>query len=257
MALKEPNPVQIMVIEAARHIRDGEIANVGMRLPLLAFALAKMTHAPHALGFFDAGIVRSLPVQKAFVTMCDAENVRGSVWCTDMMDLMNLMQRGKVDVGILGGAEVDGFGNLNTSYIGPADAPRVKLPGSGGACDIAMLSRRTVIMMAHDKRRLVSRVQYITSLGYGHDGRERERLHIGGGPEVLVTDRATFTFHNDEHRAALHSIHPGFTLSEVADRTGWEIIPQGAVPLQTKLPSDTEWSALGRLDPDGFWTGGG
>ncbi len=257
MALKDLNPVQMMVIEAARHIHDHEIANVGMRLPLLAFALAKMTHAPHALGFFDAGIVRSLPVHKAFVTMCDAENVRDSVWCTDMIDLMNLMQRGKVDVGVLGGAEVDAYGNLNTSYIGPPEAPQVKLPGSGGACDIAMLSGRTVIMMTHDKRRLVSHVHYITSLGYGRDGRERERLQIGGGPEFLVTDRATFTFHNAEHRATLHSIHPGITLSEVADRTGWEITACAAVPVQTKLPTEEEWSALERLDPDGFWTGSG
>ncbi|WP_020375869.1 CoA-transferase subunit beta [Sulfobacillus thermosulfidooxidans] len=255
MAVSSVTPEQLMVVEAARHIHDGDIVNVGMRLPLLAFAVAKATHAPHAVGIFDAGIVRLRPLKMPFITMCDASNVEGSSWITEMSDLMHFMQQGRVDVGFLGGAEVDRFGNLNTSYIGSIDHPRVKLPGSGGANDIALLSKRTIIMMTHDKRRLVSNVDYITSLGYGRDGHERDRLGIGGGPEFLITNRATFSFDLDSHHAVLRSIHPGFTLEEICEDTGWKILTDGE-PASTPYPSEQEIAALRQLDPQGFWTGG-
>jgi glutaconate CoA-transferase subunit B len=138
----------MMVVAAARQIRDGQVVNVGMRLPLIAFAVAKKTHAPNAVGVFDAGILRQTPIEQGFFTMCDPANVRGAAWITDMLDLMHWMQAGHVDLGFLGGAEVDRFGNINTSYIGDPQTPRVKLPGSGGAADIAGLSRQTVIIMA-------------------------------------------------------------------------------------------------------------
>lgn len=256
MALSPVTPEQFMVVEAARHIQDGNIVNVGMRLPLLAFALAKLTHAPSAIGFFDAGIVRVDPVRSPFITMCDASNVDGSLWVTDMADLMHLMQQGRVDVGFLGGAQVDRFGNLNTSYIGTAFRPQVKLPGSGGACDIALLSRRTVILMPHDPKRLVKDVDYITSLGYGRDGHERERLRMGGGPEILVTNQATFMFDNESHHAILRSIHPGCDIEEIARNTGWEMVATKK-PRVTAEPSKRELDALHILDPQGFWTGGG
>ncbi|MCL4493936.1 MAG: CoA-transferase [Firmicutes bacterium] len=256
MAKSSVTPDQLMVVEASRHIHDGDIVNVGMRLPLLAFALAKATHAPHAKGFFDAGIVRANPVDGPFITMCDASNVDGSLWITEMIDLMHFMQQGRVDVGFLGGAEVDRFGNLNTSYIGTPSRPRVKLPGSGGASDIALLSRRTVILMAHHKGRLVENVSYITSLGYGRDGHERDRLKLSGGPEVLITNRATFAFDPDSHHAVLRSIHPGYTLEEIQRNTGWELVTKGK-PVSTPNPSEEETAALAKLDPQGFWTGSG
>ncbi|MCY0865164.1 MAG: CoA-transferase, partial [Sulfobacillus sp.] len=164
----------MMVVAAARQIQDGQVVNVGMRLPLIAFAVAKKTHAPNAVGVFDAGILRQAPIDQGFFTMCDPVNVRGAAWITDMLDLMHWMQAGRVDLGFLGGAEVDRFGNINTSYIGDPKAPRVKLPGSGGAADIAGLSRQTVIIMPHERHRLVPEVHYITSLGYGRDGMTRQ-----------------------------------------------------------------------------------
>lgn len=247
---------QWMIIAASRHISDGEVVNVGMRGPLLAFALAKLTHAPAALGFFDVGLVRDAPLSAALVTMCDSANIRGSVWCADMMDLMNLMQQGHVDVGVLGGAEVDQFGNLNTSYIGDPQKPQVQLPGSGGACDIAQLSRRTILMMPHVKKRLVRHVQFITSLGYGHDGLERDRLHLPGGPSALVTTLAVFQFNNLSHRAELAAVRPGVEVAHVRESTGWDIIGGNWAAPPVLVPTHEEVLALRHLDEQGFWTGG-
>lgn len=245
----------MMVVAAARLIRDYAVVNVGMRLPLLAFALAKRTHAPRAIGVFDAGIVRTAPITEPFFTMCDPPNVRGSAWNTDMIHLMHWMQAGHVDIGFLGGAEVDRFGNLNTSYIGDPSRPEIKLPGSGGAADIAALSRSTVILMAHDRRRLVPEVSYVTSLGYGRDGQERRRIGLSGGPMALVTTMAVFGFDSDTHEAVLQSIHPGGSIEGVQEKTGWPVTVSARVS-QTPPPDDIEWAVLQALDPDGFWTGG-
>src|SRR5919201_828000 len=133
-------PQELMVVAAAREIRDGEIVFVGMRLPLIAFALARETHAPTAVGLFELGVVGDPP------------NIAGATWCAHMIDLMGLMQAGAVHAGFIGGAEIDRYGNLNTSYIGSPAAPQVKLPGSGGGADIASLAQRLLIIMAHERR---------------------------------------------------------------------------------------------------------
>jgi glutaconate CoA-transferase subunit B len=244
----------MMVVAAARQIRDGQTVNVGMRLPLIAFAVAKKTHAPNAIGMFDAGIVRTAPIDQAFFTMCDPVNVRGSIWITDMIRLMHWMQAGHVDLGFLGGAEVDRFGNLNTSYIGDMHRPRVKLPGSGGAADIAGLAHHTVIIMPHERHRLVPEVHYITSLGYGRDGQARNvQGPSGGGPQALVTSLGVFAFDPVVHDAVLQWIYPGVTVREVREHTGW---PLKVAEDLSELPPPTtdEWKALNAVDPDGFWT---
>jgi len=243
----------MMVVAAARQIRDGQVVNVGMRLPLIAFAVAKKTHAPNAIGVFDAGILRQTPIEQGFFTMCDPANVRGAAWITDMLDLMHWMQAGHVDLGFLGGAEVDRFGNINTSYIGDPKAPRVKLPGSGGAADIAGLSRQTVIIMPHERHRLVPEVHYITSLGYGRDGMTRRQLGLTGGPQGIVTSLGVFGFDPASHQAVLQWIYPGVTLSEVQEETGWPLL---VAPDLREMdgPNDAEWAALTAIDPDGFWT---
>src|SRR5258707_9892944 len=133
------------------------------------------------------------------------------------------MAQGLVDLGFIGGAEVDRFGNLNTSYVGPPDRPQVKLPGSGGGADIAILSRRWVTLMTHEKRRLVERVSFVTSPGHG-DGtsgwRARHGLQ-GGGPATIITTLCVFRFPPEGGAAYLDSVHPGHTLEEVRAATGW------------------------------------
>src|SRR5690348_17026814 len=158
---------ELMVAVASREIRDGDLVFVGMRLPILAYAVARNSHAPNARGLFEVGLMRDQPASGFLGTMGDPPNVSGALWATRMSNAMALMAQGEVDLGFIGGAEVDRFGNLNTSYVGDPQTPRVKLPGSGGGADIAILSRRWVTLMSHEKRRLVENVSFITAPGYG------------------------------------------------------------------------------------------
>src|SRR5207244_12666121 len=160
-------PQELMVAVASREIRDGDLAFVGMRLPILAYAVARNAHAPTARGLFEVGLMRDQPAAGFLATMGDPPNVAGALWATRMSNVMALMAQGEVDMGFIGGAEVDRFGNLNTSYIGDPRQPRTKLPGSRGGADLATLSRRWVTLMSHEPRRLVERVSYVTSPGYG------------------------------------------------------------------------------------------
>src|SRR5436305_4112096 len=151
-------PQELMVAVASREIRDGDLVFVGMRLPILAYAVARNTHAPTARGMFEVGLMRDRPASGFLGTMGDPPNVAGALWATRMSNAMALMAQGRVDLGFIGGAEVDRFGNLNTAYVGDPRKPAVKLPGSGGGADIAMLSRRRVTLMTHAERRLGERV---------------------------------------------------------------------------------------------------
>src|SRR5690348_10955954 len=160
-------PQELMVAAASREIRDGDLVFVGMRLPILAYAVARNSHAHSARGLFEVGLMRDQPASGFLGTMGDPPNVAGALWATRMSNAMALLAQGQVDLGFIGGAEVDRFGNLNTSYVGDPRRPRVKLPGSGGGADIAILSRRWVTLMSHEKRRLVENVSFITAPGYG------------------------------------------------------------------------------------------
>lgn len=246
-------PEELMVVAAAREIRDGETVFVGMRLPLIAFMLAKETWAPNAIGVFEAGLVRDRPARELLYTMADPPNIAGATWATGLWEVMSYLQRGDVELGFIGGAEVDRHGNLNTSYIGDPDRPAVKLPGSGGAADIASLSRRFVAMMQHEKRRLVERVGYITSPGYGEGEGWRERVGLTtGGPSALITTLAVFGFEHGD--AVLRSYHPFSTPSEIAANTGWALQLSADVA-PTPAPSAEELRIVRAYDPEGFWIG--
>jgi glutaconate CoA-transferase, subunit B len=260
-------PQELMVVCAARQIQDGEHVFVGMRLPLLAFALAKRTHAPNCVGLFEAGLVRDMPASRLLYTMGDLANITGSLWATRMVNLMGLMAAGEVQLGFIGGAEIDLYGNLNTSMIGPLDKsgsyehPRVRLPGSGGAADIASLSQRLAIIMQHDRHRLRERVDYVTSPGYGYPGEHgpagtawRQRAGLPrGGPAALITTLALFTFDPENGEAVLQSYHPGTTLEQVQEQTGWQLrlAPDCA---ETLPPSEQELQVIRECDPEGVWT---
>jgi len=186
-------PQELMVVAAARKVHDGDRVFVGMRLPLLAFQLAKCTHAPRALSLFENGLLRHTPATSMLYTMGDLPNQTGASWATTLIEVMAMLQRGEVDLGFLGGAQVDRFGNLNTTWAGAA-RQSVRLPGSGGACDIACLAKRVVILMNHERRRFVERVDYVTSPGHG-DGPTWRQDHglPGGGPSDLISSKAVFT----------------------------------------------------------------
>jgi glutaconate CoA-transferase subunit B len=255
MATSSYTPQELMVAVASREIRDGDLVFVGMRLPVLAYAVARNAHAPGARGLFEVGLMRDQPADAFLGTMGDPPNVAGALWATRMSNVMTLMAQGSVDLGFIGGAEVDRFGNLNTSYVGDPTRPRVKLPGSGGGADIAILSRRWVTLMSHERRRLVDKVSFITSPGYG-DGTPYWRKHrgiLGGGPVAIITTLGVLRFPELGGEAFLASIHPDHSIEEVRSETGWDL-KVAADASETPAPTESELDAIRRFDPEGFWT---
>ena len=243
---------ELMVACAAREIRDGEVVFVGMRLPLIAFVVAKKTHAPNAVGLFENGVIRSTPAPELIYTMADPPNILGATQCLDMLGVMSLLQSGRVHLGFLGAAEVDRFGNLNSTEVRGAKG-LTRLPGSGGACDIASLAHRFVVLLEHTRQRLPERVSYVTSPGNG-DG-PGWRRHVGllrGGPSAVITTKAVLRF-ADDGEAFLASTHPGVEIDDVVDSTGWKLRVSNAVS-STPEPNPHELKAIREYDRDGFWT---
>jgi glutaconate CoA-transferase, subunit B len=244
---------ELMVAAAAREIADSELVFVGMRLPMLAFLVARRTHAPTAIGLFENGIIRETPSPELLYTMGDPPNLRGATQCGQMLDVMGLLQQGRVDVGFLGAAEVDRFGNLNTTW-GHRHNEMQRLPGSGGACDIACLARRTVVLLNHERTRLVERVGHITSPGFGiGDGwRRKQGLPPVSGPSAMITTLGVLRFGHDGE-AYLASVHPGISVEEVLANTGWTLRVADEL-IETLPPSEPELKAMRELDPNHFWT---
>jgi len=247
---------QLMVAAAAREIADGEVVFVGMRLPLLGFLLAKSTHAPDALGIYELGIVRATLAPEPILTMGDLPNIYRAQWLADTADMMGLLQQGRVNVSFIGGAQVDRFGNLNTSYIGGSEHVETRLPGSGGACDLASLAQRHIIIMNHEKRRFVPRVDYITSPGFGEGSDWRKQVGLPrGGPATVITTMGVLKFDPKTREMLLVSVHPGITADEVKANTGWPLKVDDD-PAQTPEPTAEELAMLKRFDPQGYWTNG-
>ena len=243
---------ELMISAAAREIADGELVFVGMRLPITAYGVARLTHAPNAVGLFECGIARYEPAADMLYTMGDPPNQLNAAWSAGLVPVMSQLQRGRVDAGFIGGAEVDRYGNVNTSYIGDFKKPTIKLPGSGGAADIAAMSKRLLVIMNHKKRRLVEKVDYVTSPGYLDGGDSRAKAGLSGGPSALITDRGILRPHGPDNEFHLASIHEGHTVDEVRENTGWDlkILPD---LVETPPPSIDEMDALHKIDKDGFW----
>jgi glutaconate CoA-transferase, subunit B len=243
---------ELMVAAAAREIRDGELVFVGMRLPLLGFAVAKELYAPNAVGIFENGVIRDWPALQPILTISDPPNLAKALYCGGVVDVMSLLQAGKVDLGFIGGAEVDRFGNLNTHWV-VENGKRVRLPGSGGAADIATLAGRCIIIMNHERRRFTPRVGYVTSPGFGDGGSWRAQNHLpGGGPSRVITSLGIFSFEPNTGEMTLSSCHPGVTIEEIRRQTGW---PLGvAKEKETAPPSGDELAVVRKYDPKRVWT---
>ncbi len=244
---------ELMVVAAAREIQDGEVVFVGMRLPLVAFVVAKKTHAPNAVGLFENGVIRSTPSPELIYTMADPPNIKGATQCLDMLSVMGLLQSGGVHLGFLGAAEVDRYGNLNSTQVQGKNG-MVRLPGSGGACDIASLAHRFVSLLEHARHRLPERVSYITSPGNGEGAGWRKRVGLPrGGPSAVITSKCVLRFSDETGEAYLSTIHPGVTVDDVLVNTGWKLkVADNVKP--TPEPSAAELKAIRDYDTRGFWT---
>ncbi len=255
MAAPALAPRERMVLRAAREIREGETVFVGTRLPLLAYLVAKATHAPGATALYENGLIREEAARELLFTMGDPPNILGATCASSTLDVMGMMQAGRVDLGLLGAAEVDRFGNLNSTEV-EGEGGRVRLPGSGGAADILSLARRSVVMVPQEKRRLVQQVAFRTSPGRGDGPAFRDRVGLPpGGPSAIITTHAVFRFDHVIAEAYLAELFQGISVDHLLVRMGWS--PRIAQPVGMTRPfSDEEVAGLRRMDPDGFWTRG-
>lgn len=247
---------ELMAICAAREIRDGEIAFIGTGLPMLGGMLAKSTHAPNCVMVFESGVVDARPTRTPW-SIGDACLVPGSVMLGGLVEVFGLLlQSGYVDVGFIGAAQIDRFGNLNSTVIGDYRQPKVRLPGSGGANDIGSLAKRTIVMMKQDARRFVEKLDYMTTPGYmdGPGGRERAGLPRGG-PSAVITDLGIYRFDEATKEMYLASHHPEVSIDEVRRNVSWDLRIAPEVR-ETRSPTKRELRVLRtKCDPEGIFLG--
>jgi len=240
---------EIMVVATAREIKDKEIVLVGAGLPMIASALAKKTHAPNAILTIELGIVDySFEVLTRPGMAFGGPMMGNARMICGMSDVLGtILQGGYVDVGVVGGAQVDKYGNVNSTVIGDYFKPKTRLPGSGGANDVASSAKRFVIIMPHEKRRIVEKVDFITTPGYldGPGAREKAGLK-GGGPSCIITTMGVFRFDPETKEAYLETIYPGITIDQVRENSAYEI--KMSPELREMTVTDEEIKALRELD---------
>jgi glutaconate CoA-transferase, subunit B len=241
---------ELMTVNSARMLRDGDTVFVGVGLPNLACNLARRTHAPNLLMIYEAGVVGARPARLP-LSIGDPTLVSGSSLVCSMYDIFTLyLQRGNVDVGFLGGAQIDRFGNINATVIGDYDHPKVRLPGSGGSMEMAAWANRCYIMTPHQKRRFPAKVDFATSVGFLRGRAEREAAGVrGGGPQAVVTNLGILV-PDESGELVLSSLHPGVTVDQVCQNTGWllKVLENLTV---TEPPTAEELRILREeLDPD-------
>jgi glutaconate CoA-transferase, subunit B len=217
---------ELMAITASRLLADHKVVFAGVGMPLLASAVARHRHAPHLTIVLEGGIIgTSLLAGKLPISTNEMRAAYGAQMLTDITDIFLYAQRGYFDYGFLGAAQVDMYGNINTSVIGSMDRPRVRLPGSGGANDIISLCNEVLIVTQHEPRRFVDRVDFITSPGYlsGGDSRTRAGL-VTGRLGAVVTDLALLDFEPSSRRMRLRGLQPGVSVAQVRAQTGFELL---------------------------------
>ena len=249
-----PSASEPMIIAASRALRGHRTVFVGVGLPNIACNLARRSHSPDMELVYESGVFGAQPARLP-LSIGDPTLVSGALSVMSMADLFMLyLQRGLIDVALLGGAQIDRFGNLNTTVIGDYQAPRTRLPGSGGACEIAINAQRIFMIMRLSKRAFVPRIDFRTSPGHLDGGDARQRLGMPGfGPDQVITDKALFTFDNPEREMMLTELAPGQTVESVQAAVGWPL--RLAETLREMTPPSAEELAIVReqLDPQGLY----
>jgi glutaconate CoA-transferase subunit B len=244
----------MMATVAARELRDGEVVFVGIGLPNLACNLARATHAPRLLLIYESGAVGAEP-ERLPVSIGDPSLVTGSLMVCGMADVFQfLLQNGRIGVGFLGGAQIDRFGNINTTVVGAYSRPAVRLPGSGGAAEIAIHARRTVVISRLSRRAFPESVDFVTSPGHRtRAGTRRELGMPGAGPVRVVTDKCILEADPDTGELVLSALYPGTSAEDVRAGVGWPL--RCRERLEEVEPPGTEDLRLLRdvLDPRGLY----
>ncbi|CAN5681310.1 CoA-transferase subunit beta [soil metagenome] len=215
---------EMMTVAAARALTNEDICFVGIGLPSAASNLARLTHAPRLTLVYESGTIETKPAVLP-LSIGDGELFDTALTTVSVPEMFQYwLQGGRITVGFLGGAQVDRYGNLNSTVVGPYTRPKVRFPGSGGATEIATSCRRIYIVMRHDARAFVSRLDFLTSLGHGRNGRERRALGITTeGPALIVTDLCTMRPDPETGEFEVHTLHPGVTTDNVCEKTGWNV----------------------------------
>ena len=225
MSAQEYNPNELLICTASRLMPDNTTAFIGTGIPMLAASLAQKMHAPNLVAIFEFGgtgaILEDLPL-----AVGERRTFHRAVAASGILDIVETAQRGFVEYGFLGGAQIDPYGNLNSTVIGEHDRPKVRLPGSGGGNDVGSHCWRTIALMRHDSRRFVEKIDFITTPGYldGPGARERAGLPPDTGPYRVVTTLAVMGYHPESKRMMLLATQPGVKVEQVLENTGFELL---------------------------------
>jgi glutaconate CoA-transferase subunit B len=250
---EEFNTLELMAVCGSKQIKNGDVVFIGTGLPLIAAMLAKKTHAPRAKIVYEAGFIDSNAKEIA-LSIADSRlgyRASGAIGLIETLGLM--LQGGHVDLGFVGAAQIDEYGNINTTYIGSFEKPTTRLPGSGGGNDIVSSAKRIVVIMTHEKRKMVKKLDYLTSPGFldGPGAREKAGLR-GGGPSLVVTNLCQMDFDPETKRIRLATVHPGVSVQQVLENTSFDLIVPKDVPT-TELPTCEELVLLREIDPHGIY----
>jgi glutaconate CoA-transferase subunit B len=239
-----PTPEETMTIAAAREVKDGQVLLVGVGPPNAAANLARRLHAPDAVLIYESGAIEAKPVRLP-LSIGDDDLAETAAEIVSVPEMFNYwVGAGRIDVGFLGAAQLDRHANINTTVIGAYEHPKVRLPGAGGAPEIAAASREVIILLRQSKRSFVEKLDFTTSIGYGSGPGERERLGFtGAGPTVVITDLGILRPSPEDRELELVAVHPGVEVEQVREATGWPL--RDREPLETTAPaSERELATL-------------
>lgn len=249
--MSDYNPMELMVCVASRFLEDGASVSVGTGVPCAAAMLAQKLYSPNLLIFFEAGGVAPL-IPTMPISVGDSRTMYKAIYATSMTEVMDSLQRGMVDYCFLGGAQIDLYGNLNSTMIGTDYRhPKVRFPGSGGANDFGSLAWKILVVTPQSPRRFVPKVDFITTPGFltGPGAREKAGLPPGTGPYKVITNLAVLGFDEETKRMSVESVHPGYKLEDVQENTGFELLLTGK-PEVTEPPTVRELEILrNEVDP--------
>ena len=248
----EYTSTELLACVAAKMLEDKKSVFVGTGLPMIASMLAQRTHAPDLLIIFEAGgIGPQIPVLP--ISVGESRTFYKAVAASSMHDCMSISQAGYLDYGFLGAAQIDMYGNINTTVIGAHDKPTVRLPGSGGANDVGSLCQRTILIMRQDKRRFVKKIDFLTTPGYltGAGAREKAGLPEGTGPFRVITQLGVYEFDEESKKIKLLAIHPDVSIQQIKDNSEFDIIIPKKIDT-TEPPTQREREILREIDPTGM-----